>query len=198
MTGLQAAHHKVADGWLVNDIDLDSPDDRSEKVFDKLFPVKQFIPDENDLGFDAPGASATAIEPPEPKRKGVVIPLDTSITDQQRLTFFTRTYCATKFDTEPRPQWTRPEPANENYKRKHSWPARDEAVNNALMVGDTAAETGWLNSQAFRILETIFNLVDATTPILTESRTLKITFQFSVVASPRRQPICSSRDANSS
>jgi hypothetical protein len=164
MTGLQAAHHKVADGWLVNDIDWDSPDDRLEKVFDKLFPVKQFIPDEKDLGFDAPGASATAIEPPEPKRKGVVIPLDTSITDQQRLTFFTRAYCATKFDTELRPQWTRPEPANDNHKHKHSWPARDDAINNVLMVGDSAAETGWLNGQAFHILETISNLVDETTP----------------------------------
>src|ERR1700722_15061509 len=104
MTGLQTADYgNVADRWLANDIDWDTPDDRSEKVFEKLFPIEKLIPDETELGFDAADAPTIDAEPLERKCKGITEPLDTSITEQRRITFFTRTYCATKFDTEPRP-----------------------------------------------------------------------------------------------
>jgi hypothetical protein len=125
--------------------------------------------------FDGTGYGSDTFEEPETKKKKkktankkktheVVAPLDNEMSDQQRVEFYTRPYEPSDFDKNPRPQWTPPQAANDNQKRKHSFPALDEARNNTLMVGRDRADTLIQNEWAFDILLEVKDLIDAATP----------------------------------
>jgi hypothetical protein len=94
----------------------------------------------------------------------IAAPLDDKISDEQRVEFYTRAYEPSDFDKTPRPQWTPPLAANDNQKRKHSFPALDEARNNTLMVGRDRADTLIQNEWAFDILIEVKDLMDAAAP----------------------------------
>ena len=85
------------------------------------------------------------------------------ITDKQRIDFYTRSYMPSEFDKAPRPLWS-PKATNDNQKRKHTFPALDEARNNTLVAGRTKAETLLNNEWAFDILLEVRDLMDAATP----------------------------------
>ncbi len=118
-------------------------------------------------------------------------PLEEYTTGERRIDLLTRTYEPSGFDrntmtfshpsdfdmdtqtvkregragrVDPRPQWTPPTAANDNQKRKHSFPALDEARNSTLMVGRDRADTLIQNEWAFDILLEVKDLIEAATP----------------------------------
>jgi hypothetical protein len=143
-----------------DDTDADLLDDRRRK------PEAVF--DGTRYGYD------TFVTPEPAKKKTAVknktankIPeplLEEYTTGERRIDLLTRTYEPSGFDKEPRPQWTPPQAANENQKRKHSFPALDEARNNTLMTGRGSAHTLIQNEWAFDILIEIHDLLDAAAP----------------------------------
>jgi hypothetical protein len=109
-------------------------------------------------------------------------------TPQRRVALLTRPYEPTEFDQntmifrgpayfdvetrtlkyqtiglDPRPEWT-PKVANDNHPRKHTSPALNEARNNTLMKGRSAADKILRNEWAFDILIEIHDLLDAAAP----------------------------------
>jgi hypothetical protein len=124
--------------------------------------------------FDGTGYGYDTFVTPEPTKKKKAVknkaankipkPLEEYTTGERRIDLLTRTYEPSGFDKEPRPQWTSPQAANDNQKRKHSFPALDEARNKTLMTGRGSAHTLIQNEWAFDILMEIHDLLDAAAP----------------------------------
>jgi hypothetical protein len=89
--------------------------------------------------------------------------LDEYTTTTRRIELLTRPYEPSDFDKAPRPQWI-PKASNDNHKRKHSFPALDEARNNQLIIGRNRADTLVQNEWAFDILLEVRDLMDAAAP----------------------------------
>jgi hypothetical protein len=105
--------------------------------------------------FDGTGYGSDTFEAPEAikkkkqtagKKKEPIIaaPFDDKISDEQRVEFYTRPYQPTDFDKSARPHWTPPLAANDNQKRKHSFPALDKALQSRHRLAQYAARCGVL------------------------------------------------------
>jgi hypothetical protein len=160
-----AAQLVPLDSSLFNCFDqIDDDDSRNDK------------PKKPETIFDGTSYGSDTFEEPEiakPKKAAtkpaknaaaVIEPLDNKLSDTQRVDFYTRPYEPTGFDNGPRPQWTSPRAANDNQKRKHSFPALDEARNNTLMAGRDGADTIIQNEWAFDILLEVKGLMEAAAP----------------------------------
>jgi hypothetical protein len=120
--------------------------------------------------FDATSyGSDTAVTPEPAKRKRAakktaandnVSPLEDYTTVDRRVNRLARTYEPTAFDKSR----VLPVAANDNQKRKQTFPALDEARNNTLMAGRDRADTLLKNEWAFDILLEIKGLLDAAAP----------------------------------
>ena len=144
------------------DTDADLIEDRPKKKPETVFDGTGYGSDT----FEEPDGSKKKKKKTAKKKAKPIIaaPLDDKISDEQRVEFYTRAYEPSDFDKTPRPQWTPPLAANDNQKRKHSFPALDEARNNTLMVGRDRADTLIQNEWAFDILLEIRYLLDAAAP----------------------------------
>jgi hypothetical protein len=147
----------------IDDEDFDSLDDKPEKKPETVF-------DGTGYGFDTfekPEAAKTKpVTKPAAKNKKISAraALAEYTSHERRVALLTRPYEPSAFDREPQPQWTPPTAANDNQKRKHTFPALDEAKNNTLMVGRDSADTLIQNQRAFAILLEVRDLMDAAAP----------------------------------
>lgn len=141
---------------------IDGGDDDEDKSVDEN-PVSLF--DSTGYGANTFEKSDIAKQPRRTKnRKAEYPPLPEYTTPERRIDLLTRPYEPSDFDKNPRPKWISPRANNDNHRRKHSFPALDEARNNLLMAGVSKADTLLQNEWAFDILLEIRDLMNAAAP----------------------------------
>lgn len=183
------------DASLFNCFDSIDEDDVDEVSLDEKLNKPETVFDGTGFGFDTfekPVGKKTTVKKKTAKKAIIEQPemLAEYATPQRRVELLTRTYEPSAYDNntmifpnpgdfdpvtktykseagrpDPRPQWTPPAAANDSQKRKHSFPALDEARNKTLMIGRDRAHTLIQNEWAFDILLEVRDLMDAATPV---------------------------------